>query len=79
MNKETIATQIEEWFCDADCGDGGFAIAELYALLYSESKRNLRYWTDTYRNTENQLKEKLFEVTGLRGFSDIDSKTMNCI
>lgn len=53
MNKETIVTQIEEWFCDAECKDGMFAVAELYALLYNEAKQNLRYWADTYEKTED--------------------------
>lgn len=48
VTKEHIKTQIEEWFCDANTEDNMFAVAELYALLYSEAKRNLRYWADTY-------------------------------
>lgn len=54
MNKETIKTQIEEWFCDADCEDEMFAVAELYALLYSEAKRNLRCWSDTYEKIKDE-------------------------
>lgn len=74
MNKETIKNQIEEWFCEANTNDGMFAISEIYALLYNEAKRNLRYWVDAYKYTDKQLREKLYQTTGCRGFPNIDSK-----
>ncbi|MEG1502470.1 MAG: hypothetical protein RR370_03675 [Synergistaceae bacterium] len=49
MTREEIKAAIEEWFVDAATDENLFGISEMYALLYSEGKRNLRYWSDRYR------------------------------
>lgn len=52
MTREEIKTIIEEWFVDAATDENLFGISEMYALLYSEGKRNLRYWSDRYKDSE---------------------------
>ena len=53
MTKEELENCIENWFCDAECDSGMFGVAELYAFIYHECKRNLRYWSDNYKREDD--------------------------
>lgn len=52
MDRRKVSDAIEEWFCEVESGYGIAGVAELFALLYHDAKRNLKYWSEQYERIE---------------------------